>query len=153
MSLLNILPFMPLYHGGKTKFTPIHVTDMAQIIFDIVNKRILGETVECIGPEIFSFKEIIMKLLKSIHKKKILIPMPLPIAKISAKVFEIMPKPLLTTDQLNLLKYDNIPSKKYKTNFDLGIKAERTFEMEIEKYSYNWRSGGQFSKKNSSLKD
>ncbi len=79
--------------------------------------------------------------------------MPLPIAKISAKVFEIMPKPLLTTDQLNLLKYDNIPSKKYKTNFDLGIKAERTFEMEIEKYSYNWRSGGQFSKKNSSLKD
>ena len=64
----------------------------------------------------------------------------------TAKIFEIMPKPLITVDQINLLKYDNIPSGKYKTNFDLDLKANKIFEEEVLKYSYNWRSGGQFSK-------
>ena len=58
-----------------------------------------------------------------------------------------MPKPLLTMDQLRLLKYDNIISKKYKTNFDLKMDANKRFEDEIDLYSYNWTSGGQFSKK------
>ena len=73
--------------------------------------------------------------------------MPLPLAKINAKLFQLMPKPLLTLDQLRLLKYDNIISNKYKTNFDLNMNANRKFEEEINRYSYNWTSGGQFSKK------
>ena len=56
-----------------------------------------------------------------------------------------MPNPLITIDQINLLKHDNIPSGKYKTNFDLGLNANRIFDEEIEKYSFNWREGGQFS--------
>jgi len=145
MTLINWLPIIPLYYGGKTKFAPIHVTDLAQIIFDVVQGKTNEQTIECIGPEIFSFKEIILKLLKAIDKKRLLIPLPLVIAKITAKFFEIMPNPLITTDQINLLKYDNIPSGKYKTNFDLGLKANRIFDEEIEKYSFNWRIGGQFS--------
>ena len=50
-------------------------------------------------------------------------------------------------DQLRLLKYDNIVSKKYKRNFDLKINANKKFENEINQYSFNWTSGGQFSKK------
>ena len=73
--------------------------------------------------------------------------MPLPLAKINAKIFQLMPKPLLTIDQLNLLKYDNIASKKYKTNFEINMKANKKFDEEINRYSYNWTSGGQFSKK------
>ena len=73
--------------------------------------------------------------------------MPLPLAKISAKLFQLMPKPLLTMDQLKLLKYDNVASKKYKTNFDLNMKANKNFDEEINRYSFNWTSGGQFSKK------
>jgi len=148
MTLLNRLPFMPLYYQGKTKFTPIHVNDMADIIFEIINKNITSKTIECVGPEVFSFKEIIVKLLKSIDKKRLLIPMPLFLAKIMARIFEIMPEPLITTDQLKILNYDNVVSGKYITNFDLGFKANRKFETEIEKYSYSWKSGGQFSKKN-----
>jgi len=148
MSLLSIMPMMPLYYNGKTKFTPIHVTDLANIIFEVVEKKIVGDTIECVGPEVLTFKDIILKILKSIKKKRILIPMPLIIAKITAKVFQMMPKPLLTTDQLTLLKYDNIISGKYKTNFDLNINCSKKFENEINAYSFNWRSGGQFSKKN-----
>ena len=79
------------------------------------------------------------------EKKKILLPFPLPIAEISARFFEIMPKPLLTRDQLRLLKYDNIPSGKYKTNSEIGVPSIRIFDEEVKKYCYMWRDGGQFS--------
>ena len=68
-------------------------------------------------------------------------------AKISARLFQLFPKPLLTLDQLKLLKYDNVPSKKYETNFDIGVPSTRIFEEEVEKYCYMWREGGQFSTK------
>ena len=58
-----------------------------------------------------------------------------------------MPNPLLTLDQLRLLKYNNVPTKLYKTNFDIKMHANKKFEEEINRYSYNWTSGGQFSKK------
>ena len=153
MTLLNRLPIMPIYYEGKTKFAPIHVTDLAQIIFDVVQGKTNEQTIECIGPEIISFKEIILKLLKTIDKKRLLIPLPLVIAKMTAKIFEIMPNPLITVDQINLLKHDNIPSGKYKTNFDLGLNANRIFDEEIEKYSFNWRTGGQFSRNKFSKKE
>jgi len=146
MTLLNRLPIMPLYYKGKTKFAPIHVTDLTKIIFDLVEGKVNEQTIECIGPEILSFKEIILKLLKTIDKKRLLVPLPLTLAKITAKIFEIMPNPLITVDQIKLLKQDNIPSGKYKTNFDLDLIANRIFDEEIEKYSYNWRDGGQYSK-------
>ncbi len=146
MSLLSNLPFMPLYYSGLTKFAPIHVSDLANIILSVVEKNIKKMKIECVGPEIFTFKEIMEKLLYAINKKRFLIPIPLSFAKISAKILEKFPKPLLTTDQLNLLKYHNIPSGLNKTNHDLNLKTERKFDIEIEKYSYNWRVGGQYSK-------
>ena len=146
MNLLSILPIMPLYYGGKTKFTPIHVSDLSDIIFKIVENKLTGETIECIGPEVFTFKELLLKILKSINKKRLLFSLPLPLAKINARLFQLMPKPLMTLDQLKLLKYDNITSKNYKTNFDLKMEANKKFDEEISRYSYNWTSGGQFSK-------
>ena len=146
MTLLNRLPIMPLYYNGDTKFFPIHVSDLTEIIFQTIVNEIKSETIECIGPEELSFKEIIKKLLKAIDKKRLLILVPLPIAKISAFLLGLLPKPLLTSDQLRLLKYNNVPSNKYKTNFDLGFKANKKFEIEIEKYSYNWRSGGEYTR-------
>ena len=148
MTLLNRLPFMPLYYDGKTKFSPIHVSDLVNILYEVINGNFYKLTLECIGPEILSFKEIINKLLKSINKKRILFPLPYPLAKISAKILQLLPNPLLTEDQLNLLKYDNVVSGLHKTNIDLGLKAEKIFDVELEKYSYNWRTGGQFASKN-----
>ena len=147
MKLLSFLPFMPLYYNGRTKFTPIHVSDLTNIIFEIVQKKIQGETIECVGPEVLTFKEMLLKILKSINKNRLLIPVPLLFGKLNAKLFELMPKPLITMDQLKLLKYNNIVSKEYKTNFDFKMDANRKFEDEINRYSFNWTSGGQFSKK------
>ena len=148
MKLLSWLPAMPLYYSGGTKFAPIHASDMAEIIFQVVKRNLKGETIQCVGPEELSFKDIILKLLNSIDKKRILIPLPLFIAKLSAKLFEKMPKPLLTQDQLSLLKYDSIANRNYKSNIDFGIQANKKFEEEIKKYSFNWKSGGQYTKNN-----
>ena len=145
MTLLNRLPFFPLYYGGNTKFSPIHCSDLTNIIYDVISKKIESKIIECVGPEIITFKQIIETLLLLIGKKRLLIPLPLSVAKLSARFFEIMPNPLLTRDQLRLLKYDNVASSKYKTNFDIGTPSLRYFDREVKKYSYMWREGGQFS--------
>ena len=145
MTLLNRLPIFPLYYEGKTKFAPIHCSDLTDVIFNIILNNVNSKIIECVGPEIISFKEILEKLLNLIGKKKLLIPMPLPIARLSARFFEIMPKPILTRDQLILLKYDNVLSGKYKSNSDIGVPSLRYFDEEVKKYCYMWREGGQFS--------
>jgi uncharacterized protein YbjT (DUF2867 family) len=147
MTLLNRLPIFPLYYNGSTKFSPIHCSDLTDTIYHIISKNVNSNIIECVGPEIISFKDILKRLLDLIDKKRLLIPIPLSFAKFSAGLFELMPKPMLTRDQLRLLRYDNILSGKYKTNFELGFKSEKKFENEINKYSYNWRVGGQFSNK------
>ena len=147
MSLLSMLPIMPLYYNGKTKFSPIHVTDLVEIIFNLIESKEDNLVLECIGPEVITFKEIIEKLLIAIEKKRVLLPLPLPIAKITAKFLQLLPNPLLTEDQLIMLKYDNCKTENYKNNFDLGYIPKRKFENEINKYSYNWKTGGQFATK------
>ena len=64
----------------------------------------------------------------------------------SASLFEMMPNPILTMDQLKLLKYDNILSGKYKSNSEIGAPSVRYFNDEVKKYCYMWKDGGQFSK-------
>ena len=145
MTLLNRLPLFPLYYKGKTKFMPIHCSDLTDVIFHVIKNNINSNIIECVGPETLTFREILEKLLTLIGKKRFLIPFPLFLANFSASVFELLPRPLLTKDQLRLLKYDNISSGKYKTNFDIGVPSKSYFENEVKKYCYMWREGGQFS--------
>ena len=145
LTLLNRLPLFPLYYKGRTKFAPIHCSDLTDTIHHIISNNIYSKIIECVGPEIISFKELLQRLLQLINKKRILVPFPLPIAELSAKFFEMFPKPIITRDQLRLLKYDNISSGKYKTNSDIGMPSKRYFNDEVKKYCYMWREGGQFS--------
>ncbi len=157
LTLLNRLPLFPLYYNGRTKFAPIHCSDLTDTIHYVISNNIYSKIIECVGPETITFKELLQRLLKLIDKKRILFPFPLPLAELSAKFFEIFPKPIITRDQLRLLKYDNIPSGKYKTNFDIGMPSKRYFNEEVQKYCYMWKEGGQFStekynSKNNSVK-
>ena len=152
MTLLSRLPFFPLYYSGKTKFTPIHCTDLTNIIYHIITNNINTKIIECGGPEVISFKEVLQRLLNLIDKKRILVPFPLSLARISSKVFQLLPKPLLTEDQLRLLKYDNILSGKYKTNSDIGFPSKKYFDEEVKKYAYMWKEGGQYTTEKYNLK-
>ncbi len=118
---------------------------MTDTIHHVISNNIYSKIIECVGPEIITFKEILQRLLKLIGKKRILLPFPLKLAELSASFFEMLPNPLLTRDQLRLLNYDNISSGKYKTNSDIGMPSKRYFNEEVKKYCYMWREGGQFS--------
>ena len=148
MSMLKLFPLFPIYYKGKTIFHPIHVSDMCEIIEHVILNEVNSEIIECIGPEKITFKEIIEKLLKTLEIKRLLVPTPLYLAKLFANFFELLMKnPLLTKDQLILLKSNNSPSGKYKTNLDLKINSDlKFFDKEILKYSYMWKDGGEFSK-------
>ena len=145
MTLLNRLPIFPIYYSGRTKFMPIHCSDLTDVIFNVISKNIHSHIIECVGPEVINFREILERLLKLIDKKRILLPLPLALANPIAQMFELMPKPLLTRDQLKLLNYDNITSGKYKTNSDINVPCKRFFNDEVNKYCFMWKEGGQFS--------
>ena len=146
MTLLSRLPLFPIFYKGETKFAPIHCSDLTDTIQYIISKNIYSKIIECVGPEVFTFKELLEKLLELIEKKRILFPLPLPLANLQARFFELMPKPLITRDQLRLLNYDNISSGKYDTNSDIGKPSQRYFEQEVKKYCYMWKTGGEYSR-------
>ena len=147
MTLLGILPVFPIYYNGKTKFRPIHCSDLTNSITKIITNDIKENIIEFAGPEEMTFKDILEKLLSSIEKKRLLLPMPISLARITAHIFELLPKPLITIDQLKLLKYDNILSGKYKSNTDYNFNCTLRFEDEVSKYSYMWKNEGEYSKK------
>ena len=153
MTLLNRLPVFPLYYSGKTKFTPIHCSDLTDVIYEIITKNVNSKIIECVGPEVINFREIIERLQVLINKKRLLLSMPLPIATITAKIFQLLPNPILTEDQLRLLKYNNVVSGKYKSNSDIGIPSKKYFNDEVKKYAYMWKEGGQFSTEKYSMKE
>ena len=153
MTLLNRLPLFPLYYKGNTKFMPIHCSDLTNIIYYVISNNLYSKIIECVGPETISLRNILEKLLKLMNKKRVLLPLPLIVAKLSANLFQLFPKPLLTIDQLKMLKYNNVASKKYQTNFEIGAPSIKFFEQEVEKYCYMWREGGQFSTKKYDIVD
>ena len=146
MTLLSRLPIFPLYYNGETIYS-IHCSDLTDVIQLVISKNVNTNIIECVGPEVLTFKQILIKLLNLINKKTFITISTL-FGYVYCKLFQLLPNPLLTVDQLKLLKYNNTVSGKYKTNFDIGSPAKR-FSMKL-KYSYMWR-GGQFSKEGDNL--
>ena len=145
MTLLSRLPVFPLYYAGKTKFIPIHCSDLVEVIYYVINNKIFSQIIECVGPETMTLEEILKKLLYLIEKKRLLIPFPLFLANITTQIFQLLPKPLITKDQLRLLRYNNILSGKYKSNSEIGVPSIRIFEQVVKKYCYMWKDGGEFN--------
>ena len=143
--MLNLLPVFPLYYKGLTKFMPIHASDVADLTYHIISNEIHSKNIEAVGPEVLTFREILEILLRLINKKRLLVPISIFIGKITSSIFELLPNPLITSDQLKLLKYDNISSSDGISNFDINCPSKITFENGVEKYSYNWREGGKYS--------
>ena len=143
-SLAEFSPFLPLVGGGKTKFAPIYVGDVAKAIVKALELNNSEPKIyELGGPKNYSFKELMEILLQEIKKKRLLIPIPFWSGKISSYIFQMMPKPLLTPDQVEMLKYDNIVSGNYPLLKDFGISGT-SIPTILPKYIYRFRKGGEF---------
>ena len=134
----------PLIGGGKTKFAPIYVGDVAKAIVKALELNNSEPKIyELGGSKNYSFKELMEILLTEIKKKRFLIPVPFGMAKFQSYFLQMMPNPLLTPDQVEMLKYNNIVSGDYPTLQDLGISGT-SIQSILPKYIYRFRTGGQF---------
>ena len=143
-SIAQFSPFLPLVGGGKTKFAPIYVGDVAKAIVKAIELNNSEPKIyELGGPENYSFKELMEILLAEIKKKRLLLPIPFGIAKFQSYFLQMMPNPLLTPDQVELLKHNNIVSGDHPTLQDLGVTGT-PIQSILPKYIYRFRAGGQF---------
>ncbi len=143
-SLAAFFPALPLIGGGKTKFQPIYVSDLCKVIVAIIEKEEINENIyELGGPQIFTFKELMEILLVHVKKKRLFISIPFSFAKFQAKILQLFPKPLLTTDQVEILKYDNVVTNNYPTIKDFKINP-KTIDSILPNYIWRFRKGGQF---------
>ncbi len=147
-ALARFLPALPLIGGGLTHFQPVFVGDVATAIADAVDgKTYPGTIYELGGPDVRTFKELMQFILSTIERKRLLIPLPFFMANLQAMFLQYLPKPLLTPDQVELLRFDNVVSESAKsegrTLQGLSVEPE-TIEAIVPSYLWRFRKTGQF---------
>lgn len=138
-AMARVSPALPLIGGGKTKFQPIYVADVSKAIVKALELDLArGETFELGGPKVYSFAELLRYMLNVIGRKRLLLNLPYGVAAFQARFFELLPKPLLTRDQLELLKSDNVVGDQAKTLNDLSV-SPTPIEMIVPEYLARYR--------------
>jgi uncharacterized protein YbjT (DUF2867 family) len=142
-SLARVLPFLPLIGGGHTRFQPVFAGDVADaVVRSIQDPAARGKTFELGGPNVYSFKELMQIILRETCRKRFLVPVPFFLASIKAVFLQFLPNPLLTPDQVTLLRSDNIVTGE-NTLATLGI-APTSVEAEVPAYLWRFRPKGQY---------
>lgn len=133
--MASIAPFLPVIGGGKTKFQPVYVGDVARAICACIEQAgTAGQIFELGGPQVMSFREIFEYILKITRRRRKLLTMPFAVASAIAPLAQFLPPPFkFTSDQVNLLKYNNVVSRDHKTLADLGI-TPTAVEMVVPEY-------------------
>jgi len=134
--LINLLPVIPLV-GARSKFQPCYVGDISDAIINIIdNHKINNGIYELGGPNIYSFKELIEVLLKQLNKKRLIIELPEFVAGIQARIMQLFPKPLLTVDQIEILKSDNVCTGSIPSFNNLDVQP-LSIETILPNYMFN----------------
>ena len=143
MALMS--PFLPLIGGGRTRFQPVYVGDVADAVMVAIDRLdVAGRIYELGGPQVYSFRALLEMMLTEIHRKRRLIPVPWGLAMLQGTVLGSLPKPLLTRDQVTMLKRDNVVGETAATLADLDI-APTAVESILPSYMVRFRPGGRFS--------
>jgi NADH dehydrogenase len=144
-AMARISPALPLVGGGKTRFQPVFVGDVAAAIVTALDSEAAkGTTYELGGPTVYSFKQLLQIVLEQTGRKRLLVPLPFGLASFKAFFLQMLPKPPLTPDQVKLLKHDNVVAPDAKTLADLGI-TPNSVEAEVPAYLWRYRAKGQYA--------
>ncbi len=137
-AMAQLSPFLPLINGGKTRFQPVYVDDVAQaVVLGLLEERLRGRTFELGGPEVLTFKELLEYLLETLGRHRALVSLPGSVARMQAWFMEFLPNPPLTRDQITLLGHDNVVSAGASTFADLGIDPT-PLEMIVPSYVHRY---------------
>src|SRR5271165_6329275 len=141
-AMAMISPVLPLIGGGKTRFQPVYVGDVADsVVKCLEDPATVGRVYELGGPKVYTFREILELLLSEIHRKRWRIDLPFGLAAFQARLTSMLPNPPLTPDQVELLKSDNIVSSGAMNLASLGI-APTAAEVVLPTYLDRFRRGG-----------
>lgn len=144
-SMSRMSPFLPLMGGGRTRFQPVYVGDVADAMLACLDRpESKGKTYELGGPTVYSFRQLMELMLQTIGRNRALVSIPWPIAGLQATFLGLLPKPLLTRDQLAQLKTDNVVSEGALTLADLDI-SPTAAELILPTYLDRFRIGGRFA--------
>ena len=148
-ALARIAPVLPLVGGGATRFRPVFVGDVAHaVIAGLTGRANAQQPYELGGPEILTMREVMERVLAYSMRKRPLVPVPFWLAKMKAAFLQLLPKPMLTIDQVRLLETDNIVSaaaiREGRTLEGLGIEPVAV-EAVVPDYLEQYRPRGQFS--------
>lgn len=151
-AMSRLSPALPLIGGGMTKFQPVYVGDVAEAIAMAIDGKLKGGTTyELGGPEVMTFKKCLEEMLKIVERKRMLVSIPWWVARIQGRVLGMMPKPLITLDQVKLLEHDNVVSQEAiaeaRTLEGIGIQPV-TIEAILPSYLWQYREHGQFRNAN-----
>jgi uncharacterized protein YbjT (DUF2867 family) len=144
-TLAQFLPALPLIGGGKTRFQPVYVGDVADAVMAALDDpATVGRTYELGGPRIYTFKALMELILAETRRKRLLVPIPWMVARCQGALLQLLPHPPLTADQVRSLERDNIVASDALTLKDLGITPE-TVEAIVPAYLDRYRRGGWFN--------
>jgi NADH dehydrogenase len=150
-NMARFSPALPLIGGGMTRFQPVFVGDVAEAVARSVDGGIVGGRVyELGGPEVKTFRECMEEMLEVIDRKRLLVPVPWALASMKATVLGMLPNPLLTTDQVTLLKTDNVVSEAaHREGRTLGAFDVRPQSLAaiLPTYLWRYRPAGQFTRR------
>lgn len=141
-----LFPALPLIGGGETKFQPVYVGDVAQVVAKAVaSPAAEGLTYELGGPAVYSFKELMEFILVETARNRVLAPIPFFAAGWIGKVGDLSPiNPPLTSDQVETLKTDNVADKGLPGLAEAGV-VPTAVEAVVPSYLYRYRKGGQYA--------
>ena len=147
--LARFLPALPLLGGGHTKMQPVYVDDVADAVCAALEDTgTSGKIYELGGPRVYSFKELMQIVLDETQRKRLLAPVPWPIARLQGRILGLLPNPLLTHDQVKMLETDNVVSEaaiaEKRTLGDLDIEAT-SVEAIVPSYLWMYRRQGQYA--------
>jgi uncharacterized protein YbjT (DUF2867 family) len=148
-SMARYAPLMPLIGGGKTRFQPIYVGDVAQaFVAGLDGRARTGVPYELGGPKVYTFRQLLDLIAEYTQRERGYVSLPFWLAKLQAAILQILPNPLLTVDQVRSLQTDNVVSKEAvdeaRTLKNLGIEAHAV-EAIVPRYLVRFRPKGEFS--------
>lgn len=144
-AMARMLPVLPLVGGGHTRFQPVFVGDVAAAIVTALSSQTArGRTFELGGPSTYSFKELLQLILRETGRNRALVPLPFGLASFQAAFLQLLPKPVLTMDQVKLLKKDNVVAPTAAGLADLGI-TPTSVEAVVPSYLWRYRAKGEYA--------
>src|SRR5690606_32645263 len=101
--MAELSPVLPLIGGGKTRFQPVYVGDVAEAFARAAEGDVKGKQVyELGGPEVFTFKQILQYICKETRRSPLLLPVPWPLATVMGVIGGMVPGKPITEDQVRL---------------------------------------------------